>query len=86
MPKTDRYRQKLEKSLDKFKQDCLKKYDKGRREHNDDLALLDIDKEFHDELLDLVIYYYLKEICHTTKPSSALNMPSLGEKTPTHLS
>jgi len=58
----DKYREKLEKELEKFKTACLAKYEKGREEHKEDLAELDIDKEIYDEMLDIINYTLIKKI------------------------
>jgi hypothetical protein len=51
---------KLEKNLKEFSKKAIEKYNKGRKEHNDDLTRLDYDKEIQDELMDLVNYLELK--------------------------
>ena len=56
------HRQKLEQQLDKFKQDCLAKFDKGRKEHNEDISKIDYEKEIYDEMLDLVNYSIMKKL------------------------
>ena len=66
---TPDYRKLLEQSLDRFKTDCLAKYDKGRKEHpKSDVKDIDFEKEIFDEIKDLVIYNMLNKIlCHTQK-------------------
>lgn len=53
----DPYRNKLETMLDKFKKDALAKYDRGRREHSDDISKLDLREEMWNEFIDMFNYF-----------------------------
>lgn len=44
-----------------FKDRSMRKFLKGRIDHNDELSKLDFDNEILDELCDLVIYLLLKK-------------------------
>ena len=42
-----------------MKEGMLKKYQRGRDEHNDPLESFDVISEFADEIKDIIIYYLI---------------------------
>ena len=54
---TDPHRENLSLMLDKFKDDALAKYDRGRAEHGDTISELDIREEMYSEFIDMFNYF-----------------------------
>jgi|6_EtaG_2_1085325.scaffolds.fasta_scaffold08028_4 hypothetical protein len=53
---TDKYRDNLKEDIAVFANTVLKKYDRGRAEHGQDLDTLDVISEMQGELADMVAY------------------------------
>lgn len=52
----------IKRELSSFTKKAIKKYQKGRKEHDDDLSELDYDTEIESELIDLLVYMILKRL------------------------
>jgi len=51
----------LSQLLDQFKLDVIAKFERGRREHGEKFEEIDFDSEIYGELMDLLVYYWLKK-------------------------
>ena len=52
----------IKRELSSFTKKAIKKYQKGRKEHNDDLSELGYDTEIESELIDLLMYMILRRL------------------------
>ena len=51
----------LLKLLNKFQSDALNKFKRGRKEHKDNLLKLNCDEEMYNEMMDLIIYFFIRK-------------------------
>ena len=50
----------LSKLLDQFKKNAMAKYKRGRAEHGEKFEDIDYNSEIDGELIDLLVYHWLK--------------------------